>query len=289
MASESAGVTATEQAVDVSVVIPTYNGASFIGNQLEALCSQDFVGSFEVLVADNGSQDNTMEIATTFSSRLRLRVLDASSRKGGAAARNIGAAESRGGALAFLDQDDQAAADWLRKVANALDTADVVVGLLPFMGSQEASYRPLMTGTYAFLPYGLSANMSIRREVLTRLGGFDESFPAASDLDLCWRAQLAGHCLTGIDAVVWKRRKETLSGAWRQHLTFGVDDVRLYTRFRAHGMPRYLVGALKSWAWLATRLFCVLIRRFDRDSWIRLLAQRIGRLRGSVQMRVFYP
>jgi glycosyltransferase involved in cell wall biosynthesis len=74
----------------VSVVIPAYNAMDHIGEQLNALSSQDYDGAFEVVVADNGSTDGLAHFITNHPSTdtLSLRLVDASAGRGGGYARN---------------------------------------------------------------------------------------------------------------------------------------------------------------------------------------------------------
>src|SRR5690349_18587996 len=91
----------------LSVVIPCYNSATTLGDQLTALAGQRTRYSWEVLIADNGSRDDTVAVATAFRNRMPLlRIVDASSRRGAAYARNAGARAACGAALLFCDADD---------------------------------------------------------------------------------------------------------------------------------------------------------------------------------------
>ncbi len=88
----------------VSVVIPTYNHAHFLGRALESVISQTYQG-WEALVIDNHSTDNTEELVAEFQdSRIRLLKI----RNDGviARSRNLGMQEARGDWIAFLDSDD---------------------------------------------------------------------------------------------------------------------------------------------------------------------------------------
>lgn len=87
---------------EVSVIIPTYNSASFIGDAVESVLNQSFT-DFEVLVIDDGSTDDTEKALEQYASSVRyIRQPNG----GVAAARNRGIAESRGRLVAFLDADD---------------------------------------------------------------------------------------------------------------------------------------------------------------------------------------
>src|SRR5204862_5354000 len=119
-------------------------------DQLSALSRQDYTGAGELVVADNGSNDGSHAIVANWSTRLRnLRVVDASQRRGCAAADNIGAAAARGSALVFCDQDDVVQPGWLAAMAEALHSHDLVAGRNEFGmlddGAPPVSVRPVRT------------------------------------------------------------------------------------------------------------------------------------------------
>ena len=75
----------------MSVIIATCNGAPYIGRQLHSILNQVCASEWEVIVADNGSTDMTRDIVLAYSQREpRLRLVDASQRRGQAHARNVG-------------------------------------------------------------------------------------------------------------------------------------------------------------------------------------------------------
>jgi glycosyltransferase involved in cell wall biosynthesis len=88
----------------VSVIMPTYNHAQFIGDAIKSVFDQTYE-NLELIIIDNYSEDNTEEIIASFSdSRIRYKKF----RNNGsiAASRNVGICESRGKYIAFLDSDD---------------------------------------------------------------------------------------------------------------------------------------------------------------------------------------
>jgi glycosyltransferase involved in cell wall biosynthesis len=98
----------------LSVVIPCLNAADTIATQLEAVANQKWSETWEVIVSDNGSTDNTLSIVKEFSDRIfNLRIVDASGRKGVAHAYNTGAKAAVGESLVFCDADDEVASGWL--------------------------------------------------------------------------------------------------------------------------------------------------------------------------------
>ncbi len=269
----------------VSIVIPTYNGADTLHDQLDSITRQS-IEPDEVLIADNGSTDDSRAVAERFSDRLPIRIVDAAARRGNAPARNLGAAASSGDIILFLDQDDQLADGWLISMIKSLKEADVVVGVneIIFDWPPRKPSKPTPPDSVDFLPYGLSCNMGITKESFDELGGFDEAYQSATDVDLCWRSQLLGLRFAIVpEALVYKRPKATTRAVFRQHTEFGWDDVLLYQRFRAAGRNRS--RPIRCYAWLATRS-PLLYQPRVRRSWVRLAGKCWGRFKGSVAMRV---
>ena len=92
-----------ETGVVLSAIIPCLNAADTIGVQLDALSKQKWDKPWEVIVADNGSSDDTVKIVEYYQDRFqRLRIVDASDKKGPSHARNVGADASNAELLAFL-------------------------------------------------------------------------------------------------------------------------------------------------------------------------------------------
>lgn len=102
----------------VSVVIPLYNKAPYIGRALDSVAAQDFT-DFELIVVDDGSTDGGAEIAEGYGdARVRLvRQPNA----GPGAARNRGIEEARGAIIAFLDADDEWLPGYLAEGVRLLD------------------------------------------------------------------------------------------------------------------------------------------------------------------------
>ncbi|GAA5212221.1 glycosyltransferase [Microbacterium kyungheense] len=229
---------ATRPRPAVSVVIPAYNAAEFLGEQLEALARQDAGFMFEVLVCDNGSSDDTAAVARAFSERMpHLRQVDASARRGASAARNLGAQAASASLLLFCDADDVVDPSWVRTLHDALGRASFVAGAVEhkllnpgrewdFGWDRPTFHDPALPE----LPACGSGNMGVHADVFAEVGGFDESLNAGEDIDFAWRVQLAGHPL--IDepaAIVHYRKRGGLRAAARQGRAKGVG-----TRVLAH-------------------------------------------------------
>jgi glycosyltransferase involved in cell wall biosynthesis len=265
-----------------------------LDQQLQAISAQDLQVPFEVIVADNGSRDGTAAVIARWTDRdPRFRGIDASIRRGPAAARNAGAAEAAGDALAFCDADDVVRPGWLAGCLAALSGADVVAGEFDFgalNGRTAGSPAQHYTSHFDFLPAGLGANLAVRTAAFWSVGGFDETLTAGEDIDLCWRMQLQGRRFAPAPgAVVAKRERSDARSGRRQYFSYGRHDAALYRRFRAHGMRRNDRLTLKTYAWLLLNAPVALLGGGRRALWSRSLFLRLGRIVGSVEQRVFYP
>lgn len=280
----------------ISIVIPYYQGDKDLLPPAKVLASESARFECEVLIANNEARP----LPTKLVERLPadVRVIDASSRRGNAAARNIGASAATGDLVAFCDQDDVPAEGWLLGLTEASLESELVIGRIELLrrgghvtSSQSSAPRSSdvdLRYPFGFLPYGLSTNMLIRRSALLELGGFDERYKSSCDVELCWRAQLQGMSLAyASDAVVIKARKSTCREAFFQHLSYGVDAPRLYRAYRASGMPGRRLLTIKQLLALARDLS----RPSSRDRAYcaaRLGGDIAGRLLGSYREQVMY-
>ena len=282
----------------VSVIIPCLNAAETLDAQLEALRRQTWRGEIEVLVADNGSTDGSVELAESYVDRLPgLRVLHAADRQGPAHARNVAAAAATGDVLLFCDADDEVAEGWIDGLVRELERHEAAASRHEIerlngerarrLHGDPAQQHGLCSYTNPpFLDHAGGCGFGIRRHVFEELGGFDEEYVALEDTDLCWRLQLGDYSLVfAPDAVVHVRFPATLRGAFRQAVRYGQYNVYIYTRYRSRGMPRLpaLPGLLRLGSLLLRSP--QLLSGSKRGRWIWLAGWRLGRLRGCLRYR----
>lgn len=238
-----------------SVIIPAYNAESTLGEQLDALCAQDAQFGFEILVCDNGSTDGTARLVHARRERMpAVRLIDASGRRGAAAARNCGASEARSPILLFCDADDVVDASWVRVMTTHVSHHEFVAGLMehallnpraPWTGGWvEPTYRE---GFLPWLAAAGSGNMGVQADVFASVGGFDETRPSGEDADLSWRLQLAGHeVYAAWDAIVHVRKREGLRATIRQGFAKGTAVRQLKHDYGAVADALRQGGAVRS-------------------------------------------
>ena len=108
--------------VRASIVVPTYNRAARIGYCLEALRKQDCSVEFEVIVVNDGSTDDTLQILKQYQG---VRVISQAN-AGPAAARNRGVQEASGEFVLFTDDDCEPVPNWLEEMLKPFDDPEVV-------------------------------------------------------------------------------------------------------------------------------------------------------------------
>jgi glycosyltransferase involved in cell wall biosynthesis len=281
----------------ISVVVPVRNGMPWLLEQLRALTDQECHMPWEVIVVDNNSTDESRSVVLEWANRSdRVRLVDASHVRGPGATRNVGVGEARGELLAFCDADDVAQPGWLTAHVLALADADISAGVFDpwslngLVAPYPSSYAPPPAmGLFGFLPGAGSGNVAFRRRVFEELGGFAEDMMTGEDIDLSWRAQLAGHrYVLCTDAVVARRDQRGFRAVFRRYTSYGRSGPVLYRRYRGDGLRRELLLAGKTWGWLVLNVPRLLQREF-RDRWARIAGWRTGRLAESVRQRVLFP
>lgn len=280
--------------------MPVYNAAEVLTDQLDALAHQTYEGPWELIVADNGSTDDSPGVLQRHQGvSPRLRIVDASTRQGATHARNVGTDAAGGDLIVYCDADDVVDRGWLEAMVGASATAGIVGGRLDTSRLNRKTARRWRSSICEselphmmdFLPFASSANLAVWRDVYDDLGGWDERYLCGcDDVDFSWRAQLSGHELRfAPHAVVHYRYRPTVRGNARQVYRYATAMPMLYRDFRAHGARRKSVlGALCTWArlfWTVPRL----ARRATRGRWVVSAARSWGHLVGSAHHRIWYP
>jgi glycosyltransferase involved in cell wall biosynthesis len=230
--------------VAVSVIVPTFNAAATIDLQLASLRRQQFSEAWEVIIADDGSTDATVQIASAWAATdPSLRLLTTTRNTGPAAARNRGAAAARGALLLFCDSDDEVGEGWIEALARSCADADCAVGRLeyeslnhPLVAAAQAHpfERPLTVGSYRV---GSTACCAVRRDVFERVGGFDQRLRCGEDAEFFLRLQSRGYTVAEADdAVVAYRLRVKLRDVMHQQYRYGEAITHAFGRAR-EGQP----------------------------------------------------
>lgn len=185
----------------ISVIIPNYNGSSTIGRCLEASFSSEY-DNFEVIVADDCSTDNSVEIIKEFPCKL----ISLDKHSGASKARNTGAENSKGDILFFIDADCLVQRDTLTKVNKAFSITDNAItggtySAIPYDKDFFSTFQSIFINyseTKKKEPdYIATHAMIIDSEVFKKTGGFVENcLPILEDVESSHRLRKTGYKLT---------------------------------------------------------------------------------------------
>ena len=174
----------------VSVIIPVHNGERFLAEAVRSVLEQDYE-PLEIIIVDDGSTDNTADIASCFEGNIRYIYQP---NRGPSAARNLGIRMAAGNVIAFLDVDDLWTVDNLKRqiaVLAADPSVKIVQGLIQQMQlDTSASNVTKMvfeksSEPYAFINLGSAI---YRSSVFEKVGLFDETLFENEDTDWFFRA-----------------------------------------------------------------------------------------------------
>lgn len=279
-----------ELSASVSIIVPARNAALWLADQLAAL-SADLAdqGDVEVIVVDNNSRDRTCEIAELWRG-YPVKLLRAQRRKGAAYARNVGAAAADGKVLLFCDADDVVHGGWFAAMAKAAERFDVFGGPINGDRLDPLADQPRglsLPADLDFRPWFIAANIGMSRDAWLCLGGWNERYRAAEEVDLCWRAHIAGLRLGVVEnAIVNYRPRSSAIGAAQQGFAWGVAAPRLVADFTRYGFsPRTWRSARQDWVRLIRNARHLVGYARQRRDWLRLAGLLSGRAVGSVRHR----
>ena len=250
----------------LSVVICSLNGAVGLDRCLRALAAQTIRSSLEFIVVDDGSTDNTSDVARAHGTIVIRHVTNC----GTSISRNSGVNLSSAPIVAFLDDDCEPEPQWAENLLAGYDMHTfgvggplLVGGATGFMLRYLARHNPLDPQELTLaksdkLPYRLylylrrqwlqpkqcrrravfslaSANMSVRRQAFLEVGGFDKHILfAGEDEDLCRRLRLAfptRHLIFTPDARVIHHFKPSIRDTLRRSLAYGYGAGRMYCKW----------------------------------------------------------
>ena len=191
----------------VSVLIPVFNGAKYLAATIESVLAQEGVDT-EIIVVDDGSTDESVEVARAFEPRVRIVCRPHS---GLAATRNAALREARGNFIAHLDNDDLLTPGSLQvRLARLLadPQLDIVAGHQQsfFSEDMDPEVRSRLQIPENPQPGHLAGVAVIRSRVFEQLGGLDESFRSFGDFDWFLRATERGFRIEVLPEVVLRRR-----------------------------------------------------------------------------------
>ncbi|MDJ0674425.1 MAG: glycosyltransferase [Calothrix sp. MO_167.B42] len=237
----------------VSVVIPIYNGEADLPDLINCLLAQTYPRhQVEYLLVDNNSSDRTLAILqeTARHSQINIHPISENTIQSSYAARNKGIRSALGEIIAFTDADCRPQCQWLSSLVSPFTYGDVAIvageitalpgnTILEKYAELQNTLSQTHTLAHKFYPYGQTANLAIKRQVLAKVGLFRPYLTTGGDADICWRIlqENMGRLQFAPEAIVQHRHRTTfpeLHSQWQRygrsnkylHQLYGVDLMR---------------------------------------------------------------
>lgn len=246
-------------ALDLSLIVPIYNESDYIEQLITDIRSQDFTGSWEVLLVDGRSSDDTRaKIKQLTASDTLFRLIDNPERTTPYAL-NYGLAAARGAVIARMDAHSSYPSNYLSECYQRLLLGDVAWVAGPFIAAGQDRWSRRITlamnsrlgiGSAQFrrsLDQEIETNTAfcglMRKTTLLSLGGWDEDWRFNQDAELAARVRKAGGkivCLPGLDCAYQPRN--SLSKLAQQYFRYGLYRMKTIARHsdalsEAHLLP----------------------------------------------------
>lgn len=238
--------TDTQNKTKVSIIIPCYNEEKHLPDLFSSLANLDTAhADFEVILVDNGSTDDSYEIAKKAEG---IKVL---SKKEGniGSLRNFGSKHGNGKIYAFLDADCLPMNDWLTEGCKYLNNDEIgLFGSIPICPQNgtwvEKAWHGKTPSGARNTEFICTANMMIKADAFNRVGGFDEVIETGEDYDICQRILAEGF-----------------------RVIHDSDIKVIHLRY-----PKTLWQRLKKEIWYGKEMFAILkVKPFYRPFWTSLI------------------
>lgn len=246
--------------MNTEIIIPTFNGARYLPDMLQSLNSQDN-HDFRVIISDNGSHDDTIDIVESISGSLNydIDIVDSSDKPGKAHALNKGIIHSADAKkLLFLDQDDTVNSCYVSEMSSALDDHSFVAAcmnanLLNSSIDVLPRYAPRDQKIGQFLiKIAAGGSIGVTRDMVYDLGMFNEEFNySTNDVEFCVRAHYCGYELSLVkNAILNYRFRETWRDNYIQGVYYGEGNyaiAQIYPEIRGdqEDIIRLAIGAVR--------------------------------------------
>lgn len=230
-----------------SVIIPTFNRVDEIKELLKSLSEQTISqNEFEVIVVDDGSTDNTVEIIESIKkkSSFEIKILN-QDHKGPGEARNLGMSNAKGKYFVFIDSDCIADPNWLLAYKKEVEFSDVagfggpdsvLPNFLPIQKAIDYSMTSFITtgGIRGHSKkkiskyYPRSFNMGVRADIVDKIGGMGK-LRHGQDIEFSNRILSTGEPIIKVEAaVVYHKRRISIKKFFKQVYNWGVARINLY-------------------------------------------------------------
>ncbi|MFV8360225.1 glycosyltransferase family 2 protein [Flavobacterium sp. LS1P3] len=260
----------------VSVIIPAYNVEQFIEAAIVSAVKQPEVN--EVIVVDDGSTDNTLQIIKTLqvsSAKIKIYHHENHTNKGRSATRNLGIKNSSEDYIAFLDADDfylpnrfindkkvfqedakcegvyNAVGFHFYRALNPLEEGTFKLSTVSQKIKSEELFHAVISSKFGYLHLD---GLTVKRSVFDRIGYFNELLPVAEDSDIIYKMALKCRLESGIIDIPLAKRGIHETNIFNQEAIYKIYNIKLYESIISwsckNGILIQHIDSTLNWLWV---------------------------------------
>lgn len=241
------------------------NGGELLEKQLNAVARQSTSYSYEIVVVNNGSTDNTGKVLEEWERNphglVPVKIFSQPDLKGIPAVRNFAVQQAEGEVIAFCDADDEVSEGWLQSFVERMKGRMVLAGGRIESYDSKGNHLPSLfprglIGT-SYLPHVGNCNCAVNRRLFFEVGGYDESLPryGFEDVDFSWRVQEAGYPIEYVDNALIRFRMSDSKTSLKKKFLLGKGRVMMARRYPQYDAASYSLGYCVKKLQLSLHLF----------------------------------
>lgn len=225
----------------ISVIVPNYNGSSTLSECIQSLLLLNYPKErMEIIIVDNGSTDNSIQIIKAFP----VKLLVENNIKSSYAARNLGVKEATGEIFAFTDADCVVDKQWIFNAMKYLAIKEVggvageVMGTTPKTLVEEFTivnkiFDQSRSFNYRYYPFAITANAFYKKFVFDKIGTFETNWISGGDVDFSWRMQIYGgmKLVFANDCIVYHHHRTHPKGLYLQNKRYAYGACLLNAKY----------------------------------------------------------
>ncbi|WP_296623715.1 glycosyltransferase family 2 protein [Marivirga sp.] len=235
----------------ISIIIPTYNRAHLITQSIESVKNQTF-SSWELIIVDDGSTDNTQEVVKLYLADKRIKYIQKEN-TGAAHSRNVGVEKASYDWVTFLDSDDKVKLDWLKVFANMIlsNPKSVLysVGVTIKYNDKTSHHTPsndeYIKGGH-ITRFNAGAYL-LKKLIFIEIGGFDSDLRSIQHTDLGIRILeylntnfLSSTYSTQSLVIIYKHSGERIQNDWR---AVQMGTLKIIDKYKNSVLPKKTISS----------------------------------------------